>query len=156
MVVKYYEWGYKFKHHVFPAKITMLEKSFGVSDLKTPYDKEFKESGMSLKEFNAVPVNAAGEAAPEGMSADDAHDKGYTHSRYTRGQIIFYGLYFAMTGLHGFHVLLGVVVLLWVLSLTYRNKIVSNDFIIMENVGLYWHVVDLIWIYLFPVFYLVS
>jgi len=156
MVVKYFEWGYKFKHHVFPAKIATLEAAFGRSDLKKAYDKEFMASGMSLKEFNAVPVNASGEPAPEGLSATEAHDQGYTHSRYTRGQIIFFGLYFAMTGLHGIHVLGGVVVLLWVLWLVHRNKIVSNDFIIMENVGLYWHVVDLIWIYLFPVFYLVS
>lgn len=181
MVVKYFEWGYKFHHHIFPAKAAFLEAAFGQSDLKKAYNKEFMDSGLTLAEFNEILVNASGEPAPDGMTADEAHiaahvesgdkklaqsekycahaetcNKSYVHKRYTQGQIIFYGLYFAMTGLHGIHVLGGVIVLLWVLWLLHHNKIVANDFIVMENVGLYWHVVDLIWIYLFPVFYLVS
>jgi cytochrome c oxidase subunit III len=156
MVVKYFEWTGKFHHHLFPAKITSMQAAFGKSDLGKGWDKEFKKSGMSLKAFNAVYVNEAGLPAPAELSADKAHEQGFTHHRYTRGQIIFFGLYFTMTGLHGIHVLGGVVVLLWVLSLIWRNKQHSKDFIIVDNVGLYWHVVDLIWIYLFPLFYLVS
>ena len=156
MVVKYFEWTGKFHHHIFPAKIASLQATYGKSDLGKGWDKEFKESGMSLSAFNSVYVNEAGTPAPAGLSASETHDQGFTHHRYTRGQVIFFGLYFTMTGLHGIHVLGGVIVLLWVLSLIWRKKQHAKDFIIIDNVGLYWHVVDLIWIYLFPLFYLVS
>ena len=73
-----------------------------------------------------------------------------------RGDVLFYGLYYTMTGLHAFHVLIGVLVLLGIMAMVARDKITSHDFIKLENAGLYWHLVDLIWIYLFPLLYLVK
>ncbi len=72
------------------------------------------------------------------------------------GQILFYGLYYAMTGLHGLHVLAGLVLLSIMLGLTVTGRLNSRDFAWLENSGLYWHLVDLIWIYLFPLFYLIT
>ncbi|MBA4373333.1 MAG: cytochrome C oxidase subunit III [Thermodesulfovibrio sp.] len=72
------------------------------------------------------------------------------------GEILFYGLYFVMTGLHGLHVIIGLGILCFMLSSTTRGKISSSDFIRLENSGLYWHFVDTIWVYLFPLFYLVT
>jgi cytochrome c oxidase subunit 3 len=72
------------------------------------------------------------------------------------GTILFYGLYYVMTGLHGVHVLIGVVLLSVMLVLTKNKTINDNDFVKLENAGLYWHLVDLIWIYLFPLFYLIT
>lgn len=68
---------------------------------------------------------------------------------------LYYGLYFGMTGLHAFHVIAGIAVLaalhrLWRI----RAKSVVNDFVPTEMVGLYWHFVDLVWIFLFPLMYL--
>jgi len=70
------------------------------------------------------------------------------------GEIIFFGLYYAMTGLHGLHVLIGMVFIGFMMSFVSRDKITSDNFAKLENAGLYWHLVDLIWIFLFPLFYL--
>lgn len=72
------------------------------------------------------------------------------------GEVLFYGLYFTMTGLHGLHVLIGALVLLGMIPFIRNTSINKNDFIKLENAGLYWHLVDLIWIYLFPLLYLVK
>jgi cytochrome c oxidase subunit 3 len=72
------------------------------------------------------------------------------------GQSVFYGLYFAMTGLHGIHVIIGASVLAWVMLLIKKGKVTGEDYVVLENSGLYWHIVDLVWIYLFPLFYLIS
>lgn len=73
----------------------------------------------------------------------------------TDGGAIFYGLYFFATGLHGIHVLAGMVIIVVAALLVHAGRIHSNDFVKLENTGLYWHLVDVIWIYLFPIFYLV-
>ena len=73
-----------------------------------------------------------------------------------RGENLFYSLYFVMTGLHGLHVLIGVALLTVILVMTYKKIIDSTNFIKLENSGLYWHLLDVIWIYLFPLFYLIS
>lgn len=73
-----------------------------------------------------------------------------------KGEILFYGLYFMMTGLHGLHVLAGTGLLLFTLASTARNAIRADSHAWLENSGLYWHLVDAVWIYLFPLFYLVS
>ncbi len=72
------------------------------------------------------------------------------------GKTIFFGLYYVMTGLHGLHVLIGVAVIAGMSILTAREKIQRDDYVKLENTGLYWHFVDIIWIYLFPLFYLIT
>lgn len=68
---------------------------------------------------------------------------------------IFFGLYYVITGLHGLHVIIGMTLLLISLILVLRGKITSERFAMLDNSGLYWHLVDLIWIFVFPLFYLV-
>lgn len=72
------------------------------------------------------------------------------------GQILFYGLYYIMTGLHGLHVIIGFVFLTTILVFIIKGKVNKNNFVKLENAGLYWHLVDLIWIFLFPLFYLIQ
>jgi cytochrome c oxidase subunit 3 len=74
----------------------------------------------------------------------------------SHGQVQFYGLYYVMTGLHGLHVVAGLALIGIMLSLTIRQRITREDNGKLENAGLYWHLVDLIWIYLFPLFYLIT
>jgi len=74
----------------------------------------------------------------------------------SKGEILFYGLYYSMTGLHGLHVVVGILVLSAMLFLMMKGKINENRFIPLENSGLYWHLVDIIWIFLFPLFYLIT
>ncbi len=72
----------------------------------------------------------------------------------TSGEILYFGLYYTMTGLHALHVVIGMIVLavdLWFLQ---RGVIHSSSFVKLEAGALYWHLVDVIWIFLFPLFYL--
>jgi cytochrome c oxidase subunit 3 len=73
-----------------------------------------------------------------------------------RGDILFYGLYFFMTGLHALHIIVGMVFIAVVARFIMKDKIDSGNFSLLENSGLYWHLVDLIWIFLFPLFYLIT
>lgn len=68
---------------------------------------------------------------------------------------IFFGIYFTMTGLHGLHVLVGIGVLLWIMIKAAKGHFNSDYYAALENSALYWHLVDLIWIFLFPLLYLV-
>lgn len=70
------------------------------------------------------------------------------------GEGMFLFLYYFMTGLHGLHVVVGAVLLSLVMGKIIKGKITQENYIFHENAGLYWHLVDLIWIYLFPLFYL--
>ncbi len=74
----------------------------------------------------------------------------------SHGKILFFGLYYVMTGIHGLHVLIGMGVIGFVMIQTRRNRVSSADFVKLENAGLFWHLVDVIWIYLFPLFYLIT
>jgi cytochrome c oxidase subunit 3 len=74
----------------------------------------------------------------------------------SKGEVLFFGLYYSMTGLHGLHVLIGLVTLSVMLVLMIKGKINENRFVPLENTGLYWHLVDILWIFLFPLFYLIT
>lgn len=71
------------------------------------------------------------------------------------GEILFFGLYYSMIGLHGFHVLIGLIVLVIMGILIIKGKVNEDHFIPLENMGLYWHLVDILWVLLFPLFYLI-
>jgi cytochrome c oxidase subunit III len=73
-----------------------------------------------------------------------------------KGEILFFGLYYVMAGLHALHVGVGVCVLVVMLHFLRRGKIGPTHFISLENSGLYWHLVDIVWIFLFPLFYLIT
>lgn len=74
----------------------------------------------------------------------------------SRGAVLFYGLYYTMTGLHGLHVLVGIIILSIMYVFVANKRINKTDFVKLENSGLYWHLVDIIWIFLFPLFYLIT
>jgi len=69
---------------------------------------------------------------------------------------IFFSIYFAMTGLHGLHVIFGMFAISWVLRKTLKNEFSAEYYTPIEMVGLYWHLVDMIWIFLFPLLYLIG
>jgi cytochrome c oxidase subunit 3 len=72
------------------------------------------------------------------------------------GAKVFFSLYFVMTGIHGLHVVIGMCLIAWLIRRSARGDFSPNYFTPVELVGFYWHFVDLVWIYLFPLFYLVS
>jgi cytochrome c oxidase subunit 3 len=73
-----------------------------------------------------------------------------------RGELLFFGLYYMMTGLHALHVLVGMIILSVALYKVNKKIINSGHYLLLENGALYWHLVDLIWIFLFPLLYLIT
>lgn len=100
MVNKYFEWGAKFHHGIYPGSNELLSKP--------------------------------------------------------AGEVLFFGLYYVMTGLHGIHVLIGIGLILLMTYYTVKDIITKDNYMKLESAGLYWHLVDIIWIFLFPLFYLIT
>lgn len=80
----------------------------------------------------------------------------YTGGGFVEGLPLYFSFYYLMTGLHASHVLIGMALIAWVLIRTYKKQIGAHHYMPLEYVGLFWHLVDLIWIYLFPLLYLVE
>jgi len=99
LINKYFEWGAKFHHDIYPNSETLVNGEPGIN--------------------------------------------------------IFFGMYYVITGLHGLHVIIGMSLLLISLVLVMRDRITRERIAMLDNSGLYWHLVDLIWIFVFPLFYLV-
>ena len=68
---------------------------------------------------------------------------------------LFYVLYFAMTGLDGIHILIGIGLMIWIIKRLKNDDFSPKYYTAVEGVGLYWHIVDIIWIFLFPLMYLI-
>ena len=67
---------------------------------------------------------------------------------------LFFSLYFAMTGMHAFHKVIGIGLMLWLIGRSLLGHFSSQYYAPVEMIGLYWHFVDIVWIFLFPVLYL--
>ena len=100
LVNKYFEWGVKFEHGIWPGSEHML-------------------------------------------------------TQMSQGEILFFGLYFVMTGLHALHIIVGLIIMGFAIKGIVKGKVNENRPSMLDNAGLYWHLVDLIWIFLFPLFYLI-
>ncbi|MDB4433300.1 cytochrome c oxidase subunit 3 [bacterium] len=99
LVNKYFEWGEKFSHDIYPGSPHLAD-------------------------------------GPQGLT-------------------MFYGLYFTITGLHGLHVAIGVGLLMVCSVFVLTGRIHQAHYVVLENSGLFWHLIDLIWIFIFPLFYLI-
>ena len=73
-----------------------------------------------------------------------------------RGHLLYFSLYFFMTGLHAFHIIVGMILLFVVFVKVKNESVHSQKYALLENGALYWHLVDLIWIFLFPLLYLIT
>ena len=81
---------------------------------------------------------------------------GSAHLKELRpGEMVFFNIYYLTTGLHGLHVVIGAIVLVWTMVFIKTGRVHAGDWVILENAGLYWHLVDLIWIFIFPLYYLI-
>ena len=69
---------------------------------------------------------------------------------------IFFSIYFAMTGLHAFHMIVGLILMAWIYKRAAAGHFTPTRYVAIENAGLYWHFVDLVWIFLFPMLYLLG
>jgi cytochrome c oxidase subunit 3 len=71
------------------------------------------------------------------------------------GASLFFTIYFLTTGLHAFHVIVGMSILIWLFIRLLKGQFSSDYYVPVELGGLYWHLVDLVWIFLFPLLYLI-
>jgi cytochrome c oxidase subunit 3 len=150
LVVKYFEYGAKIQHHLVPGAGFRYEyKGMSVSSAG-PSPAAVDVTGISgSNTAGASLVPFAKETDPEEIrNRADA-------VQMAQKAEVFLGLYFIMTGLHGIHVVLGILVLgiLWVMINSDYPPL--KDFIPVEMAGLYWHFVDIVWIFLYPVLYLI-
>lgn len=82
--------------------------------------------------------------------------EGITQEELNRHAHLFFSFYFGMTGLHGLHVLIGIIILFILVFRARLDKSPHQDYIPVEMFGLYWHFVDIVWIFLFPLLYLIG
>jgi cytochrome c oxidase subunit 3 len=88
--------------------------------------------------------------APEGATLARLAPGGLDHAQ------IYFFFYFAMTGLHALHMIIGMGFLIWLVSRARKDNFTPHYFAPVEVVGLYWHFVDIVWIFLFPLLYLIG
>ena len=69
---------------------------------------------------------------------------------------LFYVLYFIMTGMHALHMVIGLGIGIWLIVMSVRRTYGKHRYLPIEFFGFYWHFVDVVWVFLFPLFYLVS
>ncbi|HEY6560856.1 MAG TPA: cytochrome c oxidase subunit 3 [Polyangiaceae bacterium] len=93
---------------------------------------------------DAWPLRQAGVLGPGGVLLE-----------HPKNAHVFFSVYFFMTGLHGIHVIAGIIVWVWMLLRAMKGVFGENYFGPIDYSALYWHIVDLVWIYLFPLLYLI-
>ena len=91
-----------------------------------------------------------------GKFTHDIYPQSATMLTKPLGEQVFYGLYFTMTGLHALHVVIGAVAIGFAMIFVRMERIRADRVTFLHNTGLYWHLVDLVWIFLFPLFYLIG
>jgi cytochrome c oxidase subunit 3 len=130
------------------AKVTERKLASGAPtyDVSTP--------GDDLVASSTIPVPPA-HVAPAPEAEKPKHPGDYDPQKI-RNVHIFFGIYFCMTGLHGLHVIIGAIVIIWVLLRNMRGDFSPEYNLPVDLAGLYWHLVDLIWIFLFPLLYLIG
>ena len=168
--VKAYEYTDKYNHGLVPyTGVNRVVKADGEHG-EMPTEPATEESSAGEEEHNYV--NPRGDfqwtdthlvkQAEEGGFLTKAEQIGY----YADGKInadkfrdkvrIFFWIYFAMTGLHALHMIIGLGVMLWLLWKAFRGAFTREYFAPVEIAGLYWHFVDIVWIFLFPLLYLLG
>ncbi len=110
------------------SRLAALEQQAALSGAGIVHDKEEVAGGISSVSEDVLTPSRAG---------------------------VFFSIYYCMTGVHAMHILGGIVVLVWLLVRSVRQDFNRRYFGPVDYVGLYWHLVDLIWIYLFPLMYLI-
>jgi cytochrome c oxidase subunit 3 len=131
--VKYMEYSQKYYHHLIPGK--NFDIDFCVKNPAQCSDMSSEEIATEREE-----LEKAHQADPD----LDAHAQ------------LYYSAYFGMTGLHALHMVIGVGLLAWLVKQSLARRFTPEYNNPVDIVGLYWHFVDLVWIYLFPLLYLID
>jgi cytochrome c oxidase subunit 3 len=177
LVIKYFEYTHKFHEGWFPG-MKLYEKPGDHSESwshvpapepqpAAPVYPALPPAGPPAEPSTVSPaaIGPAGvdPAALDGSAAAHGQESEARHARVhpardehrPRNAHMFFNIYFMMTGLHGCHVLGGAIMLVWLMVGAIRGRYGAAYFTPVDLGGLYWHIVDLIWIFLFPLFYLI-
>jgi cytochrome c oxidase subunit 3 len=120
------------------------------------YRNKWEEGLLWARQYKPVEHAETAEPAEPAEPADGhATKEAAKHAQAPRHVGIFFSIYFVMTGLHGLHVIAGMGAIGWVLARSIRGDFSPLYFGPVDYVGLYWHLVDLVWIFLFPLLYLI-
>jgi cytochrome c oxidase subunit 3 len=173
LCVKFVEYKDKWEERLLPGKLFAPEKQpAGMVMLGVQAGKE-KAAEKSDKPADAKPAavapGAVGERStilPAATGPTGLSEQWLDRKQTRRGDVwhgsepnnvqLFFGIYFAMTGLHGIHVVAGMIVIVWLIGKARKGVFGPDRFAAVDFVGLYWHLVDLVWIFLFPLLYLIS
>jgi cytochrome c oxidase subunit 3 len=142
--VKVVEYKQKFDHHLIPGyqfDITYCSRNQAACGLD---DKEFANEKKEIEEAVQLEKQNPGDPDASGVVALNAHSQ------------LYFSLYFGMTGLHALHMIIGAGLLLWLILQAGKGRFDADYNTPVENIGLYWHFVDIVWIYLFPLLYLIN
>ena len=166
MGVKYVEYKAKWEHGLLWARsydphIDHAEAAHGAADEEAARATAAEEpgspapapsvQGLVLERSTLAPA-AQG---PRGLAATPSGLDDHGEMAEPANAQIFFSIYFLMTGLHGLHVVIGMILIAGILVRSLRGAFSSAYFTPVDLVGLYWHLVDLIWIFLFPLLYLI-
>ena len=120
-----------------------------------------EETASTVTPAALGPAGLSFEPAAKEAAIEDHESEGHTAKAHLSdpempvNTHLFFAIYFAMTGLHGFHVVVGMGVIGWLILRATKGEFGPKYFTPVDLGGLYWHIVDLIWIFLFPLFYLI-
>lgn len=117
----------------------------------TPGEGASAASALEPKDIDAEHAALDSFEATETLHA---HESGHEEPPPPRVGL-FFSIYYAMTGIHALHIIAGIVALSWLLPKALDRQFHADYFGPVDNVGLYWHLVDLVWIFLFPMLYLI-
>jgi cytochrome c oxidase subunit 3 len=144
--IKVVEYKQKFDHHLIPGHgfdITYCSNNPSACGLSgKALEDEKKEIEEGIRAETDDPNTPEGLA--RGLIALNAHAQ------------LYFSLYFGMTGLHALHMIIGAGLLLWLIFEGFKGRFDANYNTPVENIGLYWHFVDIVWIFLFPLLYLIN
>lgn len=116
------------------------------------HDEKGREIVLEAKEKNYLtPFEKSGYFTP-----NKSGELIYDNAKFTDKVRIFFWIYFVMTGLHALHMIVGLGIMTWLLIMAWRNTYSAEYYAPVEISGLYWHFVDIVWIFLFPLLYLLG
>jgi cytochrome c oxidase subunit 3 len=124
-----------------------------------PAGHEERSEAPASRPEHAAPASQGHDAA---ASAEDhpgtlpVANEASERARSMPGSEIYYSLYFAMTGMHALHMIVGIGLMVWLLYFAWKGLYGADYYTPIENFGLYWHFVDIVWIFLFPLLYLIN
>jgi cytochrome c oxidase subunit III len=142
--IKVVEYKQKFDHHLVPGHnfdITYCSRNQAACGLD---DKDFAAEKKEIEESVQAEKRNPNDSDEDGVTALNAHAQ------------LYFSLYFGMTGLHALHMIIGAGLLVWLILEGFKGRFDANYNTPVENIGLYWHFVDIVWIFLFPLLYLIN